>query len=74
MKIRNWNTGRCFLALLSLAVFVAGCGGAFQTAGDIAQGRQALFRDDYQGAFGYFVAAEQTDPNYVYGTEFGKAC
>ena len=68
MKFRKWLTARCLLAL-SFAVLVSGCGGAFQVAGDVAQGRQALFRGDYSGALGYFQTAEQTDPSYVYGAE-----
>ena len=35
----------------------------------MAQGRQALFRGDYQGALGYFQVAQQADPNSIYGTE-----
>jgi tetratricopeptide (TPR) repeat protein len=57
------------VALLLLAVFFSGCGGSFQTGGDIAQGRQAMFRGDNQAALGYFQAAAQTDPNYIWGTE-----
>ena len=57
------------VALLLLAVFFSGCGGSFQTGGDIAQGRQAMFRGDNQAALGYFSAAEKTDPNYIWGTE-----
>ena len=57
------------VALLLLAVFFSGCGGSFQTGGDIAQGRQAMFRGDNQAALGYFQAAEKTDPSYIWGTE-----
>ena len=42
---------------------------SFQAAGDIAQGRQALFKGNNQAALGYFQAAEQVDPAYVYDTE-----
>ena len=56
-------------ALLLCTIFFAGCAAGFQTGGDVAQGRQALFRGDYQGALGYFENAAQADPNYVYGTE-----
>ena len=35
------------LALLLLAIFFSGCGAGFQGGGDIAQGRQSLFRGDY---------------------------
>jgi len=28
-------------------VFLSGCGPSFQTSGDVAQGRQAMFRGDY---------------------------
>jgi tetratricopeptide (TPR) repeat protein len=69
MKIEKWNYGIRPLALFSFLALLSACGGTFQTAGDIAQGRQALFRGDYQGALGYFQSAEQSDPNYIYGTE-----
>ena len=58
-----------FLAFSSFLVFLSGCGGSFQTAGYIAQGRQALFRGDYQSALSLFQSAAQTDPNYIYGSE-----
>ena len=57
------------LALLFFAIFVPGCGPSFQTGGDVAQGRQALFRGDYQSALSYFQNAAQADPNYIYGAE-----
>jgi len=57
------------VALLLLAVFFSGCGGSFQTGGDIAQGRQAMFRGDNQAALDYFAAAAKSDPSYVWGTE-----
>jgi len=40
-----------------------------QSGGDIAQGRQALFAGNNQVALGFFQAAVQADPNYIYGTE-----
>ena len=58
-----------FFSLLVFAIFISGCGAGFQAGADVAQGRQALFRGDYQGALGYFQSAAQGDPNYVYGTE-----
>jgi hypothetical protein len=57
-----------FLACLFVSVLLSACA-AFQGAGDIAQGRQALFEGNNQAALGYFQAAEQVDPNYIYGTE-----
>ena len=60
--------GDCLVALL-FAIFFSGCGPGFQAGSDVAQGRQALFRGDYQGALGYFQNAAQTDPNYIFGTE-----
>ena len=57
-----------FLAGLSLSVLLAGCA-AFQGAGDIAQGREAMFTGNYQAALSHFKGAEQVDPNYIYGTE-----
>jgi tetratricopeptide (TPR) repeat protein len=57
-----------FLAWLSFSVLLSACA-AFDTAGDIAQGREALFEGRNKAALGYFQEAEQTDPRYVYGTE-----
>ena len=57
-----------FLALLFLSIWLSACV-SFQAAGDIAQGRQALFKGNNQAALGYFQAAEQVDPAYVYDTE-----
>jgi len=51
-----------------LTIWLSGCA-AFQGAGDIAQGRQTLFAGNNQAALGYFRAAEQVDPTYMYGTE-----
>jgi len=61
---------RGYAAVLMLAgICFSGCGGSFQTSGDVAQGRQALFRGDYPAALSYFQQAAQTDPNYMYGAE-----
>ena len=57
------------LAFGSFLVFLSGCGGSFQTAGYISQGRQALFRGDYQSALSLFQSAAQTDPSFIYGSE-----
>ena len=57
-----------FLVLLFLSIWLSACV-SFQAAGDIAQGRQALFKGNNQAALGYFQAAEQVDPAYVYDTE-----
>ena len=57
------------LPLVLFAIFFSGCGAGFQAGSDVAQGRQAMFRGDNQGALGYFQAAAQTDSNYIYGTE-----
>ena len=70
MKMRQLEpSGLCWLALFSLITFLTGCGASVQTGGDVAQGRQALFRGDYPTALGYFQTAAQNDPNYVFGTE-----
>ena len=55
------------LVVLSLVIFLSGCGGAFQSAGQIEQGRQAMFMGNNQTALAYFQEAAQTDPNAVYG-------
>ena len=57
-----------FLAGLSLSVLLAACA-AFQGAGDIAQGREAMFTGNYKAALGHFQSAEQVDPNYIHSTE-----
>ena len=57
------------VALLLLAVFFSACGPSFQAGGDVAQGRQAMFRGDNQAALGYFGAAAKSDPTYIWGTE-----
>jgi tetratricopeptide (TPR) repeat protein len=57
-----------FLVLLFLSIWLSACA-SFQAAGDIAQGRQALFKGNNQAALGYFQAAEQVDPAYVDDTE-----
>lgn len=59
---------RHFLAWSFLSIWLSACV-SFQAAGDIAQGRQALFKGNNQAALGYFQAAEQVDPAYVDDTE-----
>ena len=58
--------GTYSLAVLSLVILLAGCT-TFQTAGQIQQGRQAMFVGNNQTALGYFQEAAQADPNAVYG-------
>jgi tetratricopeptide (TPR) repeat protein len=69
MKTEIMNRKMYSLAFGSFLVFLSGCGGSFQTAGYVAQGRQALFRGDYQSALGLFQSAAQSDPSYIYGSE-----
>jgi len=57
-----------FPAWLLVTVSLSACA-SIQSAGDIAQGRQALFEGKNQAALGYFQAAAQVDPNYLYGTD-----
>jgi tetratricopeptide (TPR) repeat protein len=57
-----------FPAWLLVIVSLSACA-SIQSAGDIAQGRQALFEGNNQAALGYFQAAAQVDPNYLYGTD-----
>ena len=59
---------RHFLAWSFLSIWLSACA-SFQAGGDIAHGRQALIQGNNQAALGYFQAAEQVDPAYVYGTE-----
>jgi len=58
-----------WLFFLPWLVFLTGCGGGIQAAGDVARGREALFRGNNQAALGYFQTAAQTDPNYVFSTD-----
>ena len=55
------------LVVLSLVIFLSGCGGTFQTYGQIEQGKEAMFAGNNQTALAYFQQAAQTDPNAVYG-------
>ena len=55
-------------AWLLVTVSLSACA-SLQSGGDIAQGRQALFAGNNQVALGFFQAAVQADPNYIYGTE-----
>jgi tetratricopeptide (TPR) repeat protein len=55
------------LALFSLLAFLTGCA-SLQVGGDVAAGRQALFKGSNETALGYFYRAAQIDPNYVYAT------
>ena len=57
-----------FPAWLLVTVSLSACA-SIQSAGDIDQGRQALFEGNNQAALGYFQAAAQVDPNYLYGTD-----
>src|SRR5262245_58526506 len=57
-----------FLPWLWLSVLLCACA-ATRGAGDVVQGREALLAGNYQAALGYFQAAEQADPNYIYGAE-----
>jgi tetratricopeptide (TPR) repeat protein len=50
---------------LILICLVAACA-SFNVGGQFAAGRQALLRNDPQNALGYFLAAAQSDPNYVF--------
>jgi tetratricopeptide (TPR) repeat protein len=54
------------VVVLALFVLLSGCA-TIQTAGQIASGRQELFKGNNQAALGYFQEAAQTDPNAVYG-------
>jgi hypothetical protein len=56
------------LAGLSLSVLLSSCS-TIQGGDDVAQGRQALLKGDYQRALGLFQNAEKVASTYVYGTE-----
>ena len=67
MNNAGMKLGKVFLVLFSLVVFLSGCGAGSQSGADVAQGRQALFAGNNQGALGFFQSAAQADPNYAYG-------
>jgi tetratricopeptide (TPR) repeat protein len=67
MKTATMKRGKVLLLLFGLVVFLSGCGAGSQSGAYVAQGRQALFAGNNQGALGDFQAAAQADPNYVYG-------
>ena len=67
MKTATMKRGKVLLVLFGLVVFLSGCGAGSQSGAYVAQGRQALFAGNNQGALGDFQAAAQADPNYVYG-------
>ena len=50
---------------LSLVFLVTGCV-AFQVAGQVQSGRQALLINNNEQALAYFQQAAQTDPNYIF--------
>lgn len=56
------------VTLLSTVLF-SGCAANFQAGTGVAQGRQALFRGDYQSALNLFQSAAQADPDYIFGSE-----
>jgi tetratricopeptide (TPR) repeat protein len=53
----------------SIVVFLCGCA-SMKAGGDVAVGRQELFRGNNEAALGYFQSALQADPNYKYGTAY----
>ena len=67
-KPEKTSAARSLPALLVFVVFLSACAN-IQSGGDVAQGRQALFKGDNQTALAHFHHAAQIDPNYVYGTE-----
>ncbi len=52
-------------AWLFLIVIVAGCA-AYQAAGQVQSGRQALLVNQPSDALGYFQLVAQTNPNYIF--------
>jgi tetratricopeptide (TPR) repeat protein len=54
-----------WLGRLSLVFLVTGCV-AFQVAGQVQSGRQALLINNNEQALAYFQQAVQSDPNYIF--------
>jgi tetratricopeptide (TPR) repeat protein len=59
MRSAHWRLG-----LLLCGIFT-GCAG-YQTLGQFQAGRQALLVNQPENALGYFLAAAERDPDYVY--------
>ena len=59
MRTKPW------LGRLSLVFLVTGCV-AFQVAGQVQSGRQALLINNNEQALAYFQQAAQSDPNYIF--------
>jgi tetratricopeptide (TPR) repeat protein len=55
---------QCFAAAL-ICLLAAGCA-AFQVAGQVQSGRQALIMNQPETALGYFQQAAASDPNYIF--------
>jgi tetratricopeptide (TPR) repeat protein len=53
----------------SSVVFLCGCA-SIKAGGDVAVGRQEIFKGNNEAALGYFQSAWQADPNYKYGTAY----
>jgi len=62
------KTNPCWLWLASI-VFLCGCA-SIKAGGDVAVGRQEMFKGNNEAALGYFQSAWQADPNYKYGTAY----
>jgi predicted small secreted protein len=59
------------LAGLSLSVLLSACATS-QGGDDVAQGRQALLKGDYQRALGLFQNAEKVDPPMYMVPSYGR--
>ena len=59
MRAKPW------LGWLSLNFLLAGCA-AYQAAGQVQSGRQALLINKSEEALAYFQQVAQTDPNYIF--------
>jgi tetratricopeptide (TPR) repeat protein len=55
------------VTLLVLAIAAGACA-AFQVAGQVQRGRQALLLNDPETALAYFLQAAERDPNYIYSS------
>ena len=60
---RRITTMKAFLALISLAILLSGCSGAFQAASAIALGRQELFQGQNGDALESFEVAARENPD-----------
>lgn len=64
-SLKSYMTKKGRVPAFVLILLLAACA-AISVGGQFVAGREALLRNDPQTALGYFLAAAQGDPNYVF--------